>query len=671
LRYNAIMGTIHPAVIFFVGAALIPLFKGKARGVFVVGVALAAFIYMLFLEPQEGWRFAFLGFNAVLLSATRLSLFTGYIFTLIGLLIIFYSIHVKEKEHHIFSFLYIGCSLGVVFAGDFFTFFIFWEMMAVTATVLIWLKKDERALGAGFRYLMMHLIGGGILLIGILLHFSATGSMEIGGVAGVPFAFILTGIGLNAAFIPLHTWLPDAYPRAPFTVSVFLCVFTTKAAVYALARLFPGVEVVAYMGGVMALYGVTFALLQSNARKLLSYHIISQVGYMVAGVGIGTEMGIDGGLSHVWNNILYKSLLFMCIGAVIYRTGKDDLTELGGLARKMPITTIACIIAAVSIAGVPLFNGFVSKAMIYTAADYHDVLYWMLKLASVGTFLSFCKFTYFGFLKKKDVDRLSDNCHPERSEGSHKRRISTDETLPRSLRSGSSSFTQGDRGVVGQPLKVSEAPLTMTIPMVIVASLCVLGGIYPNLLGNILPYQSDVHVYTLGKLTDTMLLLGAAAAIFFFGMKLFEPHRREILEFDYLYYSMLGRGFLWFCRSPASVFAGWIDLAFIRLARGFLWFCRNPVSSLAAGVDLVVAFVARAFVGGERYSPVTTVQALSQWIDRLAQAAERASNRRAQREEMAAAAQGKVDVRSLDAALFLVALMLALMLLFLALWYFL
>jgi multicomponent Na+:H+ antiporter subunit D len=309
----------------------------------------------------------------------------------------------------------------------------------------------------------------------------------------------------------------------------------------------------------------------------------------------------------------------MCIGAVIYRTGKEDLTELGGLARNMPITTIACVIAALSIAAVPLFSGFVSKAMIYEAAKYHGILYWMLKLASVGVFLSLCKFTYFGFLRKKRIE-------------------------------------------------AKEASLTMTIPMIIVASLCVLGGIYPNLLGNILPYQSEFHVYTLAKLADTMLFSGAAMAIFFFGHKLFIPHRRNVLDFDYVYVK-LARGFLWFCRNPASVFASWIDLAYARLARGFLWFCRNPVSSLATGVDVVVAFVARAFVGGDRYSPVTTVQALSQWIDRLSQAAERASTRRMQREEMAAETQGKVDVRSIDLALFLVALMLAIMLVFLAVTY--
>jgi len=395
------------------------------------------------------------------------------------------------------------------------------------------------------------------------------------------------------------------------------------------------VEVVAYMGGVMALFGVILALRQSNARKLLSYLIISSVGLMVAGVGIGTQMGIDGGLSHVWNSILYMSLLFMCIGAVIYRTGKHDLTELGGLARKMPITTIACIIAALSISGVPLFNGFVSKAMIYEAAYYQDVLYWMLKLASVGTFLSFCKFTYFGFLRKKDKPQIT-----QISPIMNKR----------------------------EEIETREAPLTMTIPMIIVAFLCVLGGVYPNLLVNILPYHTALPVYTWGKLMDTTLLLGAAGAIFLFGGNLFAPHRREILDFDYIY-MRAGSGFMWLCRDPASVFARWIDLAFAAVARGFLWFCRNPASSLAAGVDSIFALVARIFVGTARYSPLTAMGSLIQWVDQLSLAAEEAYNRRAQREKMAALAQGKVDIRGIDAALFLVALMLAFFLVYLTLKY--
>ncbi|HSW10764.1 MAG TPA: Na(+)/H(+) antiporter subunit D [Bacillota bacterium] len=507
---------IHPTLIFFAGAALLPFLKGRARKVLIILVPLAALAGTLFVRANVEWFFPFPGFSIIPFQADRLSLFVERIFVLIGLLIVLYSLHVEQKAYPIVSFLYIGSSLGVVFAGDFITFFMFWEMLSITPAVLIWLKRDEGSFGAGLRYLLMHLVGGGIMLAGILLHFSATGSMAIAGLAGLPFALILTAIGFKAAFIPLHTWLPDAYPKASFTASVLLSVFTTKAAVYALARSFPGVEVVAYMGGVMGLYGVTLALRQSNARKLLSYHIISQVGYMVAGIGIGTPMGIDGGLSHVWNHILYKALLFMCIGAAIYRTDKHDLTELGGLLKKMPITTAACIIGALSISGVPLFNGFVSKAMIYEAAGNHAVLYWMLKLTAAGTFLSFCKFTYFGFLRNKEVE-------------------------------------------------VREAPLTMTIPMVIVASLCILGGVYPDLLTNILPYQSSLRVFTPAKLLDAMLVLGVAGAAFIAGMRLLAPHGRETRDFDYLY-RRVARGFLGLWRNPSAVDVRSLESALLLVA---------------------------------------------------------------------------------------------------------
>jgi multicomponent Na+:H+ antiporter subunit D len=507
---------IHPTLIFFAGAALLPFLKGRARKVFIVLVPLAALAGTLLARGGAEWYFPFPGFSMTLFHADRLSLFVERIFVLIGLLIILYSVHVEQVEYHIASFLYVGSSLGVVFAGDFITLFIFWEMLSITPAVLIWLKRDEGSRGAGLRYLLMHLVGGGIMLTGIVLHYYATGSMAIAGLSGPAFALILTAVGFKAAFIPVHTWLPDAYPKASLTASVLLSVFTTKAAVYALARSFPGVEVVAYMGGVMGLYGVALALRQSNARKLLSYHIISQVGYMVAGIGIGTQLGIDGGLSHVWNHILYKALLFMCIGAAIHRTGEHDLTELGGLARKMPITTAACIVAALSISGVPLFNGFVSKAMIYQAAEPYTLLYWMLKLTAAGTFLSFCKFTYFGFLRKKEVE-------------------------------------------------VREAPATMTIPMVAIASLCILGGVYPDLLTDILPYQSSLTVFTPGKLLETMLVLGAAGAAFLFGRRLFEPHGRETYDFDYLYRAV-ARRILGFGRNPSRVDVRSLESALLLVA---------------------------------------------------------------------------------------------------------
>src|SRR3989338_1084939 len=484
------MSTIFPAAIYLLGAPVIPFLKGNARKVFMVFVALAGLINILLIEPQTSWQYSFLGLNLILLHADKLSLFVGYIFALIGLLGVIYSLNAEEKGLHTAAFLYMGSSLGAVFAGDFFTLYIFWEIMALTSTAIVWSRQDEKATETGFRYLIMHLAGGVILLAGILTHYASTGSIEVTAIrSGLPVVFFLIGVGLNAWFIPLHTWLPDAYPTAPLAGSVFMSVYTTKTAVYLLARTLSGMEIVAYMGAIMAVYGVSFALMQNNARRLLSYHIISQVGYMVAAIGIGGAMGINGAILHLFNNLLYKTALFMGIGAVLYRTGKEELTELGGLVKKMPVTTVAVSIAAISISGMTLFNGFVSKGMIFEAAHGNDIIYLMLELAAVGTFLSFLKLTYFGFFRRNEK------------------------------------------------IEAKEAPLSMTIPMVVVAFFCVLIGVYPGLIVDILPYPvpSDFHFYSLGHVAGVWELLGVTAVIFFVAKRYYAPHKRVTLDFDYFY----------------------------------------------------------------------------------------------------------------------------------------
>jgi len=474
---------ILPQTIYFSGAIVALFLKGKMRSISNVIFSLTAFISLVFFaRPQVSHIFSFADFEIILFNADRTSLFIGYVFAFMAVVISIYSMHVKERVYHAVSMLYIFGAMGMVFAGDFITFFFFGEIMLITATVLICYKKERQALRAGLRYFVIHLLGSSLLLAGILVNYTMTASMSIGNISqGIPAILILLGIGVNAAFIPFHTWLPDAYSKAPFTASLLLSVFTTKSAVYALARFFPGVAEVAYMGATMALFGVVMALLQSDARKLLSYHVISQVGFMVAGVGMGTFLGVDGALYHAFNHILYKSLLFMCIGAVIYRTGKQNLSDLGGFARSMPITTIACIIAALSISGVPLFNGYASKAILYEASHKSALLLWSLKLASLGTFISFSKFTYYGFLRSKDT-------------------------------------------------KVSEAPLSMTIPMATLAFLCVAGGIYPRLITVFLPYYTEIAVYIPAKVADAMIFTTAAGIIFFIGMKkVFKPHAPNAL----------------------------------------------------------------------------------------------------------------------------------------------
>ena len=527
---------IHPGLIYFAGVFCL-LFWKKARKFFLLAIPLLALIQTLSLKSGTVWLTRLFDLPITFFYVDKLSLFMSYIFTLVGLLIMIYSLKVKENLHFILSFLYIAASLGVVFAGDYLTFFIFWEIMALAPTFLIWLSSSSRplradyrdgeeSLKAGYRYLVYHATGGLFLLAGIIIEY--IGVYLSGGMTSGPllittpttklsFSFILIGIGVNAAFIPFHPWLPDAYPKASFPASVLMSVYTTKTAIYALARIFPGVNLLAYMGALMAIYGVTLAVMQNEMRKLLSYHIISQVGYMVCAIGLGGDLGVNGGVAHALHHILYKSLLFMCAGAVIYRLGEERLSDLGGLAKRMPLTTFTCLIASFSIAGLPLFNGFISKTMISEAAHHtHNyTVYLILKLASVGTWLSFLKFTYFGFLRQITDNRLQ---------------------------------------ITDNRLQIKEVPWNMRIPMLIVALLCFLSGIYPKLVMSILPYpMQEMHFYSGHNLFSAAQIYLVTLLIFFLAKEYFAPHEAITLDFDYLY-KKIAYFFIWVCKTLVAGF---------------------------------------------------------------------------------------------------------------------
>jgi len=564
---------IPPVLIYFAGAALIPLLgKGKVRKIYLIILAALGLIGVAVLRIDTTWEFSVSGFELIFLYVDPLSRIMGYIFAIIGAAAILYSLDVvKENGEIVCGLLYLGSAMGAVFAGDLFTLYIFWEIMAFSSLGLIWYSRTERATNAGMRYILFHLFGGCALLAGIIINYMSTGSLtmvpgELGighffVESGIGYFLLLIGIGVNTAFILLHTWLPDSYPKATLAGAVFMCVFTTKTGVYALARTFPGAEAfifgegilfVAYMGGVMCVYGVVFALLQNDVRKLLSYHIVSQVGYMVAGVGIGTYIGINGGIAHVFNHILYKALLFMCMGSVIYATGRNNLTELGGLAKKMPITMITCVIAAFSISGVPGFNGYVSKGMVIHAAElsHMHILTLVLMLGSIGTFLSFLKLTYFVFFKRNDG------------------------------------------------IKAKEAPLFMLIPMCVVASLCVVLGVYPELLYGILPYPwvaFHYHAYALGHTIGTFGLLMMTALGFFMLQFVFSPHERVTYDIDYLYRKG-GRGFIWFCESPLVSFAVGVEKVVLRIADSFVSFGKNPLRGTRVMIDTMGVALLKPFI---------------------------------------------------------------------------
>jgi|APHM01.1.fsa_nt_gi Formate hydrogenlyase subunit 3/Multisubunit Na+/H+ antiporter, MnhD subunit len=414
-----VLTAVPPGVALLVIAVLMPLLPRRAGHALGVAAAAVTLAWVWTIPAGAYLQTEFLGFEAVLFNVDQFSRLMGIIFALIGVVAVLYS-YASEAEslQTAFALSYVATSFGAVFAGDWLTLIFFWELMAVTSTLLVWHYRGK-AVRAGYRYAIFHGIGGTLLLAAILQTYVAKGSFlfasvpggpEMAGIAaGLPAVLAAIGIGVNVGFIGLHTWLPDTYPRPHIAASVFLCVFTTKTGVYGMYRAFPdGHLAIAYMGGGMAVFGATFALFQNDMRRLLSYHIQSQVGYMIAGVGIGGALAQSGAFAHVFNHILYKGLLFMTAGVVVYRTGEENLKKLGGLAREMPITAGAFSVAALSIAGFPGFNGFVSKGIIISASHYafgagplpigeFHTLEWLLLLGGVGTFMSFIKFGYYAF----------------------------------------------------------------------------------------------------------------------------------------------------------------------------------------------------------------------------------------------------------------------------------
>ncbi|NBD37792.1 MAG: Na(+)/H(+) antiporter subunit D [Verrucomicrobia bacterium] len=456
---------LPPALWLVLTAAVLSVVKGRAGGIVAVAAPLAALGLLLWPGADRHLALEVGGLDLILFQTGPVNLLFGIIFLLISSIGALYAFHVQDRGQRTMAMLYAAGALGVTFAGDLFTLLVFWEVMAVSSSWLVFARKEAASLRAGFRYLMVHLAGGSVLMAGILLHYHATGSLALTRFTpgdGLAAWLILIGVCLNAALPPLHAWLPDAYPRATVTGAVFMSALTTKSAVYVLMVLFPGWQLLVYMGVLMTLYGVVYAVLANDIRRILAYHIISQVGYMVTGVGIGTELSLDGTAAHAYSHILYKALLFMGAGAVIQATGASKLSELGGLSRKMRPVLWLFMIGAFSISGFPLFNGFISKSMVVSAAGdaHYPVVMLGLFLASVGTFLSIgLKIPLFAFGGKE------------------------------------------------ARLEVARLPGNMYLAMGTVAGLCILYGIAPGLLYSILPYKSSYHPYTAYHLVESIQLL--------------------------------------------------------------------------------------------------------------------------------------------------------------------
>ncbi|NVN90256.1 MAG: Na(+)/H(+) antiporter subunit D [Desulfuromonadales bacterium] len=567
---------IHPSTWFVLGAMLLPLARKLClHKALLITVPLIAFLLIQQL-PERFGVVNYLGFEIIFGTVDRLTFVFLHVFTIMAIIGCIYSLHLDDMGQHMAALFYIAGSLGVTLAGDYLTIFIFWELMAFASTFLIWCRKGKRSREAGYRYLLVHVAGGLLLFAGIFLRYQATHDLHFTRIdldnLSLAEYLVMAGFCLNAAVPPLHAWLADAYPEATVTGAVFMCAFTTKTAVYVLARAFPGSGVLMIAGAIMTLYGVGFATIENDSRRILSYHIISQVGYMVCGIGIGTPLAINGVCAHAYAHIIYKALLLMGAGSVLEMTGRSKLNELGGLYRHMPATMIFTVIGGISISGFPLTSGFVSKSMIIAAAGEHQqvIVMVMLLAAAVGTFLSVgIKLPYFIWYGGKE-----------------------------------SGF------------EAKDPPWNMQLAMAVAAFLCIFIGCYPDYLYRMLPYAAGYQPYSGYHLSETLQIFAFTGLGFYLLVEKLRPQPRINLDLDWLYRKGAAP-LIWCVRYPLSAanetvsnLYKTVGLAFsVAAARGLSRFDRDGIDAVLDGsargmlrmgdeVKLLVSGRLQQYIGG-------------------------------------------------------------------------
>ena len=483
---------IPPALIMLLGAALVAISREGLRPLVALGAPLLT-LYAIWQVPDGIMLTAtFLGYEIQLIEGGPLRRLFATVFAIMAFGGVLFAFR-QAKWHELAAAMgYASGAIGVSFAGDLIVMFIFWEMMALFSVVVVWCGGTFGSKRAGIRYIIMHLLGGIILKVGIEGLMVHTGSVEIRPLVLDNFDtwLILIGILVNAAAPPVSAWLSDAYPESSPTGSVFLSAFTTKTAVLALILLFPGQQLLVWIGLWMVFYGIIYALLENDIRRILSYSIVNQVGFMVVAVGIGTEMALNGAAAHAFAHIFYKALLFMSAGAVIYQTGKNKCTELGGLFQSMPLTTVCGIIGALSISAFPLTSGFISKGItLYSAAEQHMTFVWfMLYAASAGVFLhAGIKFPWFVFFQK-------------------------------------------DSG-----LRPKDPPWNMQAAMVLFSVVCIALGMFPQLLYGLLPYPVTMEPYTADHVIPTLQLLLFSGLAFFVMLPMMKRTLTITLDLDWFW----------------------------------------------------------------------------------------------------------------------------------------
>lgn len=498
----------NPSFLLILAGLLLPLLRGHVRNFCLLLVPVIAIYLVWSLNDTSSCQAGFIGLNLQLLRVDKLSQVFALIFSIMTFAGVLFSYKQAKTFELSAALIYAGSSIGVSLAGDLITVFIYWEIMALASTAVIWSAGTINSARAGMRYIIMHLLGGVLLMAGVIAFYNETGTIVFESMqADSPGTWlILASFLLNAGAPPLSAWLADAYPESSFSGMVFLSAFTTKSAVYALLRGFPGTELLVFIGLYMIFYGIIYALLENDIRRILAYSIINQVGFMVCGIGIGSELALNGAAAHAFTHIIYKALLIMSAGSVLYMTGRRKCTDLGGLFQSMPITAMCGIIGALAISAFPLTSGFVSKSMLtQTTADQNMLYVWLaLQAASAGVFLhAGIKYPWFVFFQK-------------------------------------------DSG-----LRPDDPPLNMRVAMILFAFLCLLIGIYPAPLYQLLPYPVDYVPYTGDHVVSQLQLLLFSGLAFFVMLPWMQRSMTLSLDFDW-FYRVLFPGFFNYLVSVAE-----------------------------------------------------------------------------------------------------------------------
>ena len=572
-------GWLHPGLVIGLGGLLIPFIPWKrVKQAYFLLLPLTGLTILLstslgafgnipaWPEALHKWNVPFLQFTLDIARINKLSILFAYIYVIAAFCMNIFALGVKNDWEHVAAMIYVGSALGAVFAGDFFTLFFCLEIMSWAPFFLLLFRGTKRSQGAAFRYIIWHHVSGLCILAGILIHWHQSGSIEF---AHMPWGWggeylgshlMLLGFVINAATTPFHSWLSDTYSEASPSGSVYMTAYTTKTAIFCLIITFSGVPLLMWMGAIQAVFALFMAVLENDGRRLCSYHIISQIGYMVAGIGMGTEMGLNGAASHALCHIIYNALLYMGAGTALAVVGTAKFHRLGGLYKYMPISFWLYMVGGASISGFPLFNGFISKAMTIEAAEFiqRPYIYLLLEGATVGTFLhTGLKLPWNIWLQGRDEP-------------------------PDDIRAK----------LKDSPL---NTPVHMLVGMGILALLCIVMGVYPWLLYDMLPYPVEYVPFTLTRVFSITQMFIFTFLGFWLLRKLVSGYASYVLDTDWPA-RIAGMRFVRFCMDELQVIGSLLDNKINRAASAFVAGIRSPIietklTPVAIGMGILLSLI--------------------------------------------------------------------------------